>query len=107
MAVQVKAKGTTWCLGTDCHVDSKHWERDLGLCDKVTALTPTAGLTTRRRGEASVPPWVLAGATRWHLAEVPQCHTGITSEAAEQAQAERDHHSEVTREVTSSAPGQC
>lgn len=37
-----KAKGTAWCLGTDSHVDSKHWEHNLGLCDKVTALTPTA-----------------------------------------------------------------
>lgn len=35
-----KAKGTTRCSGTDSPADSRHWERNLGLCDEATALEP-------------------------------------------------------------------
>lgn len=40
-ADKYKAKGTTRCLGTDSHADSRHGEHNLGLCEEVTALNPT------------------------------------------------------------------
>jgi len=45
-----EAKGTTQRSGTDSPADSRHWERNLGLCDEVTALEhPTAAAGGKHR----------------------------------------------------------